>query len=91
MVFANEAANIFVLSAEIPCEWMFATLVSQCSAALASAAAQPPGARQGFGGPNYPRHPRWWQCYTPLPRARVSLTGGCGMGCDRALRGGGGG
>ena len=32
-------------------------------------AATPPGARQGFGGPNYPRHP-----------AR-----GSGMGCDRAL------
>ena len=45
-------------------------LVSKCrSATLASVAAPPPGARQGFGGPNCPRHP----------------TGGSGMGCDRAL------
>ena len=44
-------------------------LVSKCSATLASVAAPPPGARQGFRGPNYPRHP----------------TGRSGMGCDRAL------
>ena len=31
--------------------------VSKCSATLASVAAPPLGARQGFGGPNYPRHP----------------------------------
>ena len=48
------------------------TLVSKCSATLASVAAPPPGARQGFGVPNYPRHP----------------TGGSGMGCDRGLWGG---
>ena len=47
-------------------------LVSKCSATPARIAATPPGARQGFGGPNYPRHP----------------TGGSGMGCDRALCGG---
>ena len=43
--------------------------VSKCGATLASVAAPPHGARQGFGGPNCPRHP----------------AGGSGMGCDRAL------
>ena len=43
--------------------------MSKCSATLASVDALPPGARQGCGDPNYPRHP----------------TGGSGMGCDRAL------
>ena len=47
----------------------FVGLVSKCSATLTSVAAPPPGARQGFRGPNYPRHP----------------TGGSRMGCDRAL------
>ena len=32
-------------------------LVSKCGVTLASVAAPPPGARQGFGGPTYPRHP----------------------------------
>ena len=44
------------------------SLVSNCSATPAKIAATTPEARQGFGGPNYPRHP----------------TGGSGMGCDRA-------
>ena len=43
--------------------------MSKCSATLASVAAPPPGARQGFRGPNYPPRP----------------TRGSGMGCDRAL------
>ena len=47
-------------------------LVSNCSATPTRIAATPPGARQGFGGPTYPRHP----------------TGGSGIGCDRALGGG---
>ena len=44
-------------------------LSSKCSATLSRIAAIPPGARQGFGGRNYPRYP----------------TGGAGLGCDRAL------
>ena len=51
----------------------FLNLVSKCSATPARIAVAPPEARQRFGGPNYPRHP----------------TGGFGMGCDRALGGGG--
>ena len=51
------------------CLFVCCCLVSKCSATLASVAAPTPGARQGFRGPNRPRHP----------------TGGSGMGCDRAL------
>ena len=46
----------------------------KCSATLASVAAPPPGAQQGFGGPNYPRHP----------------TGGSGWGATGPFGGGGG-
>ena len=55
--------------------------MSKCSVTLASVAARPPGARQGFGGLNYPRHSRRWQCYTPPPpRAKISATGRGGPG-----------
>ena len=48
-------------------------LVSKCSATLASVAAPAPGAREGFGGPNYLRQCQE-NCYTDS-----------GMGCDKAL------
>ena len=50
-------------------------LVSKCSVTLASVAAPPPGVQQGFGGPNYPRHPRLaGGSATPrLPRAKISV------------------
>ena len=71
----------------------------KCSATLASVAAPPPGARQGFGGPNYPRHPTgvsrmcWGgggcSCDTPAthPKLQKELRRGCP--CN-ATRGGGG-
>ena len=66
--------------------------VSNCRETLASVAAPPPSARQGFGGPNpnYPRHPSQVAVLHPpsLPRAKISATGGSGMGCDRAFLGG---
>ena len=47
--------------------------------------------RQGFGGPNYPRHPSQVAVLQPsLPKAKRSATGVSGVGCDRALLGGGG-
>ena len=67
--------------------------MSKCSATLASEAAPPLGARQGSGGPKFLtiRDTLRWQCYTPppLPRAKVSATGGSsqmgwvlGRGCS---------
>ena len=58
----------------------------KCSATLASVAAPPPGAQQGFGGPNCLRHPcQVAVLHPPLPRAKISATGGSGMGCDRGV------
>ena len=39
----------------------FLPLVGKCSATRCSAAAPPPGARHGLGGPMHPRHPLRWQ------------------------------
>ena len=66
-------------------EGLIRNLVSKCSATLASLAAAPPGARQGFGGPNYRRHPSQVAVLQPphLPRAKMSAPGGSGMGCNR--------
>ena len=54
-------------------------LVSKCSVTPARIAATPLGARQGFGGPNYPRQPKGgggpgWGATGPL--------GGWGCSCD---------
>ena len=69
---ANRAAGVAYLrkAHTIPPKmFAFNCPVSKCSATLASVAAPHPGARQGFRGPNYPRHP----------------TEGSAMGCDMAL------
>ena len=68
------------------------SLVRKYSARLASVAAPPPGARQGFGGANCPRHPSQVAVYTPPPpRAKISATGGFQEGVRQGPLGGGGG
>ena len=57
------------------------SLVSKCSATLASAAARPPGARQDLGGPSYPRHPSQIAALhglLPHPKSQGKCIGGPG-------------
>ena len=66
---------------------------TQCGAHSATANYQK--TREGCGCPEFPVQttrdtPGRWQCYTPpppFPRAKISATGGSGMGCDRTLWG----
>ena len=91
----NESCkNIF----KYKCLWnyfdrLYVILVSKCSATLASVATPPRGARQGLNSEVQATRdtPGRWQCYAFLPRAKRSAIGAFGMGCDRALWGGGGG
>ena len=67
----------------LPCALSTNSSVSKCSATPARIAATPPGARPGFGGPNYPRHPTGVQdgmrqrgvAATPLETAERAATG----------------
>ena len=65
----------------------FGALVSKCSATLASVAAPPLGARQGFEGPSHARHSSQ---VTVLPPAKSQdkRHRGLGMGYNKAFWGG---